>query len=207
MKTKKYYSNGIFDIGKPYSTTQRISSYKDTLGETKIPTLSDAEGLNKAYALPNKVYVDNNTNKMYIAGTSNFRDVWDDLKIPFHLTSNSQRYEQAEQVLKENPNIKTIIGHSLGGAVTLELNKNHGGKFKTYTYGSPTFQIGGETGERYRHGGDFISIFDKGTLNVPIENWFNPLTAHSYEGYNDLGKDDIGNYGNSFSYSRKKSNI
>ena len=101
MKTKKYYSNGIFDIGKPYSTTQRISSYTDTLGETKIPTLSDAEGLNKAYALPNKVYVDNNTNKMYIAGTSNFRDVWDDIKIPFHLTSNSQRYEQAEQVLKE----------------------------------------------------------------------------------------------------------
>ena len=51
---------------------------------------------------------------MYIAGTSNFRDVWDDLKIPFHLTSNSQRYEQAEQALKENPNIKEVVSHSLG---------------------------------------------------------------------------------------------
>ncbi len=144
---------------------------------------------------------------MYIAGTANLRDVWDDLKIPFHLTSNSLRYEQAEQALKENPDIKTVIGHSLGGAVTLELNKNHGGKFKTYTYGSPTFQFGGEQGERYRHGGDIISIFDKGTVNVPIRDWLNPFTAHSYEGYFDQGKDDIGNYGNSFSYSRKNSKI
>jgi hypothetical protein len=77
---------------------------------------------------------------MYIAGTSNFRDVWDDLKIPFNLTSNSQRYEQAEQVLKENPNIKTIIGHSLGGAVTLELNKNHGGNSRHTHTEAPHFK-------------------------------------------------------------------
>ena len=59
------------------------------------PTLSDAEGLKKAYDLSNKVYVDDNTNKMYVAGTSNLRDAWDVLKTPFHLTSHSQRYGQA----------------------------------------------------------------------------------------------------------------
>ena len=199
----KYLSNGIFDVSKSYSTSPSISRVIDVIGSTKIPTLSDAEGLKKAYALPNKVFVDNNTNKMYIAGTANLQDVWDDLKIPFHLTSNSQRYEQAEQALKENPDIKTVVGHSLGSAVGLELQKHYPNQFKVRTYGSPTLQFGGEQGDRYRHPGDIISIFDKGAISVPALNWLSPLAAHSYEGYDEQGADDIGNYGNSFSYSKK----
>lgn len=205
MKNKKYLSNGIFDVSKPYSTTPNISRMVDAIGSTKIPTISDAEGLRRAYASPNKVFVDRDANRMYIAGTSNMRDMWDDLKIPFHLTSNAQRYGQAEQALKENPNIDTIIGHSLGSSVALELNKNNNNKFKTYTYGGPSVQFGGETSnDRYRHGGDIISIFDRGAINIPSRNWLNPFASHSYEGYNDQGAyDDIGNYGRSFSYSKK----
>ena len=139
---------------------------------------------------------------MYIAGTSNLQDVWDDLKIPFHLTSHSQRYAQAEQALKENPDVNEVIGHSLGAATALELNKDNNYKFKTRTYGSPT--ISNEEGERYRHPGDIISIFDRGAKNVPIIDWLNPLNAHTYEGYNEQGADDIGNYGNNFSYSKRK---
>ena len=205
MKLKrKMLNNGFFDVSKPYTTSPNISKVIDTISSTKTPTISDAEGLKKAYELPNKVYVDNNTNKMYIAGTSSLQDVWDDLKIPFHLTSNSVRYEQAEQALKDNPNIKTVVGHSLGSAVGLELEKNHPGKFKTVSYGSPMLQFGNEKGERYRHPGDIISMFDKGAINVPGLNWLNPLESHSYDGYYGQGADDIGNYGNSFSYSRKK---
>jgi pimeloyl-ACP methyl ester carboxylesterase len=205
MKLKKT-SNGIFDVAKPYSTSSRISKLFDTVGNTKIPTLSDAEGLKKAYELPNKVYVDNNTNKMYVAGTSNLRDAWDDLKIPFHLTSYSQRYGQAAQALEENPDVKTVVGHSLGGAVTLELAKNNPGKFRTVTYGSPTFYFGKEKGERYRHPGDPVSMFDDGAVNVPLES-FNPfdvLGNHTYTRYGQQGIEDIGNYGNSFSYSHRK---
>ena len=204
MKLKHYTSNGIFDVVKPYTQSNKISRTIDTIRQTKIPTISDAEGLRRAYEQPNKVFVDNNTNKMYIAGTANLHDVWDDLKIPFHLTSHSQRYEQAEQALKENPNIKEVVSHSLGGAVGLELQKHYPNKFKVRTYGSPTLQFGGEQGDRYRHPGDFISIFDKGAINVPAVNWLNPLASHSYEGYGDQGLDDIGDFGSSFSYSKKK---
>ena len=59
---------------------------------------------------------------MYIAGTSNLQDIWDDLKIPFNLTKYSKRYEDADKLLKDNPQIDDIVGHSLGGAVALELN-------------------------------------------------------------------------------------
>ena len=108
MKLRKRTSNGIFDVAKPYSASPKISKLYDTLGKTKIPTIADAEGLKKAHAPPNKVYVDNNTNKMYVAGTYNLRDAWDDLKIPFHLTSYSQRYGQAMEALEEHPDVKTI---------------------------------------------------------------------------------------------------
>ena len=202
MKYKKLTYNGIFDVSKPYTATAKLSKLTNQISNTKIPTLSDAEGLKRAYQLPNKVYVDNNTNNMYIAGTSNLQDAWDDLKMPFHLTSHSQRYAQAEQALKENPDVNEVIGHSLGAATALELNKNNNYKFKTRTYGSPTFS--NEEGERYRHPGDFISIFDRGAKMVPIFDWLNPLRAHTYERYDEQGADDISNYGNSFSYSKKK---
>jgi hypothetical protein len=68
-------------------------------------------------------------NKMFIAGTSNLQDVWDDLKIPFNLTRYSQRYKDADETLKTNQQVDTIIGHSLGSSVSLELNKNNNDKF------------------------------------------------------------------------------
>jgi len=37
--------------------------------------------------------------------------------------TNSTRYKEAEAALKANPNIKRVIGHSLGGSVALELQK------------------------------------------------------------------------------------
>ena len=212
MKLKKSF-NGLFDISNP--VRPKMSKLVDEISKTKIPTISDAEGLRKAYEQPNKIYINNN--KMYIAGTSNLQDVWDDFKIPFHLTSRSKRYEDAEKMLKENPQVDNIIGHSLGSAVALELNKNNNNKYDTTTYGSPTFQLDNKKGKRYRHPLDPISIFDRGAINVPLNiddllnpfstpfsELINPFKNHSYEGYLDQGKNDEGNIGNSFSYSRKK---
>ena len=54
-------------------------------------------GLDKVYKADNKTYVEGNT--MYVAGTdpTDPQDIWDDLKIPLHLTRFSHRYEQAEK--------------------------------------------------------------------------------------------------------------
>ena len=54
-----------------------------------------------------------------------YQDMWDDLKIPFGLTRYTQRYQEAEKMLKDNPQIENIVSHSLGGSVSLELAKNY----------------------------------------------------------------------------------
>ena len=56
---------------------------------------------------------------LFVAGTSSWADAWDDLKIPFHQTWRAQRYIDADQALKNNPQVKNLVGHSLGGAVIL----------------------------------------------------------------------------------------
>ena len=117
MKSKNMLYNGLFDINREIAKP-KLSKLIDNISRTKIPELSDEEGLAKAYDQPNKIYLNNH--KMYVAGTSSWQDVWDDLKIPFHLTRYSQRYEDADKILKEHPEVDNIIGHSLGGAVTLE---------------------------------------------------------------------------------------
>ena len=85
----------------------------------------------------------------------------------------------------------------------MELAKNRPGKFKTSTYGSPTFS--NEKGERYRHPGDVVSIFDRGAINVPLDDFnpLDPLTNHTYNSYSGQGVADIGNFGGSFSYSHR----
>ena len=84
--------------------------------------LSDTEGLPKAYGEDTGVYTEGST--MYVAGTKSLQDVFDDLKIPFGLTALSQRYKDAERTLSAMPQLSRVVGHSLGGAVALELPKS-----------------------------------------------------------------------------------
>ena len=138
-------------------------------------------GLKNAYKSKNKIYIDND--KMFLAGTSNLQDVWDDLKIPLNLTRFSQRYQDADNLPKENPQVKKIVGHSLSGAVGLELQKQHPNKdFDITTYGAPVVQVGGQKYKRFRKSGDLISGLDDGAITY--EGSMNPLKAHSYTGYN-----------------------
>ena len=92
--------------------------------EIVMRALTDKEGLDKAYARADKLFVNGDT--MYVAGTSYWQDVWDDLKIPFNKTSQAQRYKDADALLGQNPQVANLVGHSLGGASVLELQKNHG---------------------------------------------------------------------------------
>lgn len=75
----------------------------------------NATGLNTAYGTNKKLYIKDKT--MFIAGTSNLQDAWDDLKIPLRLTRFSQRYQDADDLLNKNPQVKHLVSHSLGGAV------------------------------------------------------------------------------------------
>ena len=138
-------------------------------------------GLKKAYASDNKVHLDGDT--AFIAGTSSWGDIYDDLtKIPFWGdVRNSTRYKQADEVLKQNPQVKKLVSHSLGSSVSLELEKNYPDKnYETTTYGAPVF-IGLGKGDRYRHHGDPISMFDFNAKSVGFS--VNPWSAHSYENY------------------------
>jgi hypothetical protein len=139
--------------------------------------ITDKEGLHKAYALDEKLYASGDT--LYIAGTSSMQDVWDDLKIPLHLTSKSNRYQNASKFLDENQNIKQLVGHSLGGSVALELQGNMASRnFKTNTYGAPVFSFT-KAENRYRNFGDPVSMLDwgsKSSLNVG-------LNPHTYDNF------------------------
>ena len=135
--------------------------------------MENRQGLAQAYKIDSGTYVAGDS--LYLAGTKSARDVWDDLKIPFGMTSRSQRYEDANRVLKANPQIRRIVGHSLGGAVALELQREHP-EMKTITYGAPVISASG--GERHRAVFDPVAMFDFGA-KTELPRGLNP---HGYSG-------------------------
>ncbi len=88
-----------------------------------VESLADREGLDRAYADSNKVYMTGDT--LFVAGTSSFGDAIDDIALPFGLTRRTQRYMAADRMLASNPKIRRVVGHSLGGAVALQMQKDH----------------------------------------------------------------------------------
>ena len=141
-------------------------------------------GLGKAYASDNSTHIDGDT--LFIAGTKTARDVFSDwIKIPLGLTKYTKRYKEAEDVLKANPNVKKLVGHSLGSAVSDELRKQHPDKQLEIKalYGSPFVDFTGKQAEnRFRHKFDPVSMLDRGSKTVDL-GLVDPLTAHGYSGY------------------------
>ena len=162
----------------------------------KTPSISNQEGLDKAYKENN--YVFKNGSTLYIAGTQTKRDVWDDItKVPFNRVDKSQRYLDASKIIEnsilENKPVTNIIAHSLGGSVGLKLVENYKEHPMTTTvYGAPiknatdTLISTTISGERYRHPYDPVSMFDGGAKTIPIQS--NIMNPHSYHGY---GNKDI----------------
>ena len=111
---------------------------------------------------------------MYVAGTSSLGDVADDLALPFGLTKETQRYIDAERVLKANPKIRRVVGHSLGGAVALEMQRAQP-ELKTRTYGAPVVSM--TPGDRYRSAGDPVAALDFGAKTSAPKS----LNPHSYQ--------------------------
>ena len=121
-------------------------------------------------------------------------DAIDDLKIPEFKTRDIQRYKDANKFLKTNRDIKQLIGHSMGGSVVLQLNKDNNNKFETRTDPAPVFDVipnndkdsQGEN-QRYKTLGDPVAMFDN-NANTTVIKSLNPLDLHSYNNYGNIGK-------------------
>ena len=200
VKFDKYIRSTKFKTYR-YAANQNHDSFDNQFGKhvAKPPPvykpITDAEGIKRAYT-EGDTHVHGKT--LYVAGSQlRFQDWFDDFtKIPFWGDlRESARYKAAEAVLKANPQIENVVGHSLGGSVALELQKQFADRgLKSRTYGAPVWdpfgyqQLGdGPKAERYRNFFDPVSRFDGSATNYvkwnPVDNF---SMTHTYQNIADM---------------------
>ena len=147
--------NNIYNQRVDNNVTKQFREIQNSIEKTEYITdeITDAQGIERAYQ-QGDYYIHGDT--MYIAGSHTAKDWYDDVtKIPvWGDLRNSTRYQAARDALMENPQIKNVIGHSLGGSVALELEKNYENITSSRTYGAPVFDITGSesnNADRYRN--------------------------------------------------------
>ena len=158
LKTKKRKNHVNFK--------DQFHSYQYTKQpDFKYVQITDSEGLQRAYA-HGDYYIPGKT--MFIAGSHTARDWFDDItKVPvWGDLRDSERYQKVLEEFKNRGEIDTVVGHSLGGSVSLELQKQYPDRIKkSRTYGAPVMDLLGSESEnvdRYRNWLDPVSIFDRG---------------------------------------------
>ena len=163
LQQAKLRNQNVFNYVQSKSVNENKAGKQIVKDKTidKTPSISNQEGLDRAYKEKN--YVFKNGNTLYIAGTQTKRDIYDDItKVPFNRVDKSQRYLDASQIIEnsilENKPISNIIAHSLGGSVGLKLVDNYKEHPMTTTvYGAPvktardTLISTTISGERYRY--------------------------------------------------------
>ena len=172
--------------------------------ESLVKSLSDEEGIRRAYDSPDKIFVDGD--RMYVAGTTpsplgdslastvrntrEFIQDWTDNieKLPLNLTKATKRYQQAYRALVKNPQVTTLIGHSLGGAVVNEMGVSEPDKYKTRSYSAPVFRWdlpNDENHQRFRTLGDPVASMDR-WANIVKKNSWNPITLHDFRNFAEM---------------------
>ena len=151
--------------------------------------ISNTQGIKLAYDRDNKIFVKGN--KMYVGGTTSTRD-WQQnfTKLKTGGIRDMDRYKEAKKVLLENPQVDTLLGHSMGGSVVLELNKEFKDKnYKTRTYDAPVVSLIApifgidkptEQHKRFRMTGDLVSSLDNAAISYDT-NTFNPVSNHDID--------------------------
>ena len=168
MNRKKNKNNirpNIYNQRVDNNVTKQFRNMHNSSKKTEYITdeITDVQGLERAYQ-HGDYYLHGDT--MYIAGSHTAKDWYDDVtKIPvWGDLRDSTRYQAARDALMNNPQIKRTIGHSLGGSVALELEKNYKNITSSRTYGAPVWNpLGSESNnvERYRNWIDPVSVFDR----------------------------------------------
>ena len=186
----------------------------------KIKT--DAEGMDKAYAQGDVFGQDE---KMFVAGSHTGRDWFDDVtkipqwqKVPAGLNPvtdvmntwwgkrilgtgdlrQSERYQKARDYLVAHPETSLLEGHSLGGSVVLQLQKDFPERnLKTVTYGAPVWdpfgkqkqQVGQENVMRFSNTGGIVSALDNSALKTSHPDPFNykPSFWHDFHNKEQAG--------------------
>ena len=139
--------------------------------------------LDKARQTHDGLYVRGNF--LYIYGTRTKADAairWPQIAAgnvglgKFMLTA---RYKAAQKVLKANPHIKTVVGHSYGATTAWALTRNF--NVKGRAYGSPVARVFNDPRfQTFRHRGDPVSILDF-AAKTSKRDFEGPLDAHSYK--------------------------
>jgi len=101
----------------------------------------------------------------YVAGTRTAGDWARNTNIPINQTDHLPRYKTLEQALALRPEVRHIVGHSMGGSVALAYGAAHP-QYRTTTYGAPVVSI--TPGERYRDTLDPVSMFDRGAIDLGV---------------------------------------
>ena len=89
--------------GLMYETPNTRSTINDEVREELAGTetfLTDTQGLRLAYESPNRIY--RNGSILYIAGTKDPIDFYDDFKLPFYQTRNTKRYKDVDKSIKDD---------------------------------------------------------------------------------------------------------
>ena len=116
---------------KPFNGDKGIVENKQQKYVKQIQDITDEEGLKRAYEATYGPY--QHYNKLLIAGTKDFpHDHTDDWKLLFDDALNkSKRGRDADAYYRSHHEINTVIGHSLGGAVALPLEKQYKNNMET----------------------------------------------------------------------------
>ena len=191
LKNKK--KNNLLNFTSYYTQSRNFNEKRNNLinefkqvhspiKEYVYNKISEAEGLEKAYA-HGDYFIHGKT--MYIAGSHTTKDWYDDVtKVPdWGDLRQSTRYQAAEKALKENPQVTHVVGHSLGGSVALQLEKDYSNQIKTSrTYGAPVLDAWkGGNPERYRHYADPVSILDRSAhMSVKLKPTSSMSLTHDY---------------------------
>ena len=189
FKHKRRYERILHE---PPITRNKINESQGGIsGDRDLLNLTDTQGFKLAYETKDGIY--RNGSILYIAGTKDPIDFYDDMKLPLYQARNTKRYKDVDKFIedgtieidgKKHTGITDVISPSLGSAVGQQINNEYCNIFRSRSYGSPFIsgQRPEDTGTnlRVRGSNDVVSMCDHDSKTIP-KGSLNALYNHSYE--------------------------